>query len=85
MQTIKIYWNFTDKKWNLVEIGTIIPEGKYVKSYVVPAEAHFIDPTKSRLVRFAWKLHNILKKLDLKFKYITYENKCSNDKKNGKF
>ena len=68
MQTIKIYWNFTDKKWNLVEIGTIIPEVKYVKSYVVPAEAHFIDPTKSRLVRFAWKLHNILKKLDLKFK-----------------
>jgi carbonic anhydrase len=66
MQTIKIYWNFTEKKWNLVEIGTIIPEEKYVKSYVVPAEAHFIDPRKSRLVRLAWKLHHIFTKLKFK-------------------
>ncbi len=24
MQTVKFYWNFTEQKWNLVEIGTII-------------------------------------------------------------
>lgn len=66
MQTIKFYWNFTDQKWNLVEIGTIIPEGQYVRSCVVPAEAHFIDPRKSRLVRLAWKLHHIFGKIKIK-------------------
>ena len=62
MQTVKLHWNFIDKKWNLVEIGTEIPEGNYGRSYVIPAEAHFIDPRKSRLVMLAWRLHLFLKK-----------------------
>lgn len=63
METVKLYWNFTDKKWNLVEIGTVIPEGNYGRSYNIPAEMHFIDPRKSRLVRFAYKIHLFLKRI----------------------
>lgn len=65
-RVLKVYWNFTDKKWNLVEIGTVIPEGNYCKSYVIPAEAHFIDPKKSRIVRIAWKLHKFIEKIKFK-------------------
>jgi len=62
MQTVKLYWNFSEQKWNLVEIGTIIPEGNYGRQYVIPAEAHFIDPRKSRLVRLSWRAHLFFKK-----------------------
>lgn len=62
MQTVKLYWNFTDQKWNLVEIGTEIPKGNYGRAYVIPVEAHFFDPRKSRLVRLAWRLHIFFRK-----------------------
>jgi len=57
MQILKLHWNFTDKKWNLIEIGTEIPKGSYERFYVVPAEVNFIDPTKSILVRLSWRVH----------------------------
>ena len=66
METVKLHWNFIDKKWNLVEIGTVIPTENYGRSYVIPAEAHFIDPRKSRLVRLAYKLHLFYRKLNPK-------------------
>lgn len=74
MQTVKLYWNFTDKKWNLVEIGTVIPKDNYSRCYVVPAEANFINPRKSRLVRLAWKLHLFLIKFAPKNMKKTNEN-----------
>jgi hypothetical protein len=66
MEEVKLHWNFIEKKWNLVEIGTIIPEVNYSRKYVFPAELHFIDPRKSRLVRLAWMIHNFFEKLNLK-------------------
>lgn len=58
---LKLHWNFEKKIWNLIEIGTEVKEGMN-RGYYIPAEVHFIDPRKSKLVRLAWKLHLFFRK-----------------------
>jgi hypothetical protein len=59
---LKVYWNYAEDKWNLIEMGAKIESGHY-KSYVVPE--HLLLKS-SRLVRIAWKIHLIIEKIKSK-------------------
>jgi hypothetical protein len=70
MKTIKIHWNYVEKKWNLIKIGTEIPKENFIKGYVVTKEMSFIDPNETWFLRTCYKIHLILKHLKRKLKWI---------------
>lgn len=61
-RVLKVYWNYAEDKWNLIEMGAKVERGHF-KSYVV---TDYILFKKSRLVRIAWKLHKFIEKIKFK-------------------
>lgn len=56
-EPIKVHYNFKEQKWNLIVVDEDLLRNATNKGYYLPKQAYFIDPTKSKLVRVAWKIH----------------------------